>query len=176
MKKSVFFIALVAISLVFFNVSALGKTGFFKEDGSLYYYKDGIVQKGITEIDGEDYFLGEYTGKVQVGFVTSSLTGDIYYTNQDGKIQKGFVSVGDATYYFDSDGKLVKGITNIDGEDYFLGEYTGKVQVGFVTSSLTGDRYYTDENGKILKGITNKDGEDYFLGENTGKIQVGFVQ
>ena len=195
MKKSVFFVALLAISLVFFNVSALGKTGFFKEAGSLYYYKDGIVQKGITEIDGEDYFLGEYTGKVQIGFVTSSLTGDIYYTNQDGIIQKGFVSVNDATYYFDSDGKLVKGITNIDGEDYFLGEYTGKVQIGFVTSSLTGDIYYTnrdgkiqkgfvsvddatyyfDSDGKLVKGITNIDGEDYFLGEYTGKVQVGFV-
>ena len=104
------------------------------------------------------------------------MTGDIYYTNQDGMLQKGFVSVDDATYYFDSDGKLVKGITNIDGEDYFLGEYTGKVQVGFVTSLLTGDCYYTDEKGKILKGITNIDGEDYFLGEYTGKIQVGFVQ
>ena len=195
MKKSVFFVALLAISLVFFNVSALGKTGFFKEAGSLYYYKDGIVQKGITKIDGEDYFLGEYTGKVQIGFVTSSLTGDIYYTNQDGIIQKGFVSVDDATYYFDSDGKLVKGITNIDGEDYFLGEYTGKVQIGFVTSSLTGDIYYTnrdgkiqkgfvsvddatyyfDSDGKLVKGITNIDGEDYFLGEYTGKVQVGFV-
>ena len=219
MKKKIFFVVLVAISLVFLNVNALGKTGFFEEDGSLYYYKDGIIQKGITEIDGEDYFLGEYTGKVQIGFVTSSLTGDMYYTNQDGKIlkgitsidgedyflgeytgkvqigfvtssltgdvyytnqdgiiQKGFVFIDGATYYFDSDGKLVKGITEIDGEDYFLGEYTGKVQVGFVTSSLTGDRYYTDQDGKILKGITPIDGEDYFLGEYTGKIQTGFVQ
>ena len=175
MKKKIFFVALVAISLVFLNVNALGKTGFFEEDGSLYYYKDGIIQKGITEIDGEDYFLGEYTGKVQIGFVTSSLTGDMYYTDQNGKI--------------------LKGITSIDGEDYFLGEYTGKVQVGFVTSSLTGDVYYTnqdgkiqkgfvfidgatyyfDSDGKLVKGITEIDGEDYFLGEYTGKVQVGFV-
>ena len=178
MRKQ-FFVLIMMIMIgmgICINVRAEDKTGFFVENGSSYYYKNGVIQMGITEIEGENYFLGEYTGKVQVGFVTSSLTGDHYYTDSTGKIQTGFVTIGEDTYYFDSDGKLQYGITEIGGEDYFLGEYTGKVQVGFVTSSLTGDRYYTDENGKILKGITELEDGSYFFGEYTGKIQTGYVQ
>ena len=163
--------------------------------GNRYYTdKTGKILKGITNVDGEDYFLGEYTGKIQVGFVRSSINNKYYYTGEDGKIYKGEFSYNGNTYNTLEDGSLIEGfykdgldsyyyifgikqygITNIDGEDYFLGEYTGKVQVGFVTSSLTGDRYYTDENGKILKGITNINGQRYFLGELSGKIQIGWV-
>ena len=197
MRKQ-FFVLIMMIMIgmgICINVRAEDKTGFFVENGSSYYYKNGVIQMGITEIEGENYFLGEYTGKVQVGFVTSSLTGDHYYTDSTGKIQTGFVTIGEDTYYFDPDGKLQYGITEVNGEDYFLGEYTGKVQVGFVTSSLTGDHYYTDSTGKIQTGfvtigedtyyfdsdgklqygITEIGGEDYFLGEYTGKVQVGFV-
>ena len=195
MRKRLFILSIIVLCCFLIPVEAAGKTGFFVENNATYYYENGIIQMGITEIAGEEYFLGEYTGKVQVGFVTSSLTGDTYYTDSTGKIQKGFVSIEGSTYYFDSEGKLQYGITKIDGEEYFLGEYTGKVQVGFVTSSLTGDTYYTDSTGKIQKGfvsiegstyyfdsegklqygITEIDGEEYFLGEYTGKVQVGFV-
>ena len=113
----------------------------------------GIVQKGITRIEGKDYFLGERTGRLITGWVNAD----------DGN-----------TYYMDNKGIVQKGITRIEGKDYFLGERTGRLITGWVNAD-DGNTYYMDNKGIVQKGITKIEGKDYFLGERTGRLITGWV-
>ena len=154
------------------------------------------MQKGVTKIGNDSYFLGENTGKVITGWVTSSINGKVYYSEADGKLKKGLTEINGEIYYFNDDGSgytgfkyleskkntyyfvnsyLKKGITTINGNDYFLGEITGKVCYGWITSSIDGRTYHTNDKGIIEKGIINVDDKYYFLGEITGKLCYGWI-
>lgn len=154
------------------------QSGFVK-DGNTTYYFDPITKemlKGLQVIDGKEYFLGEYSGRLLQGAITSTFTGKQYYASEEGLLQGGFVKDGNATYYFDPTTKeMLKGIQVIDGKEYFLGEYSGKVQVGFLTSAFTGHHYYTDQTGLIQKGTQKIAGKKYYFDETTGILQFGFL-
>ena len=170
--------------------------GWYYENGNTYYYIDGKMQKGVTKIGNDSYFLGENTGKLITGWVTSSINGKVYYSESDGKLKKGLTEINGEIYYFNDDGSgytgfkyleskkntyyfvnsyLKKGITTINGNDYFLGEITGKVCYGWITSSIDGRTYHTNDKGIIEKGIINVDDKYYFLGEITGKLCYGWI-
>ena len=174
------------------------KKGFSTISGIKYYFspEDNSMQKGVTKIGNDSYFLGENTGKVITGWVTSSINGKVYYSESDGKLKTGLTEINEEIYFFNDDGSgytgfkylesqqntyyfvnsyLKKGITTINGNDYFLGEYTGKVCYGWVTSSIDGRTYHTNDKGIIDKGIVNLDGKYYFLGEMSGKLCYGWI-
>ena len=151
-------------------------TGFTKGE-KRYYYKDGIMQKGVTQIGNDLYFMNETTGELITGWVTSSVNGN--------------------TYYSDSDGILYKGYRIINEKPYFFGEYSGRLITGWVTSSLDGKTYYSKADGKLLtgfqkidgttyyfseednsmkKGVTEINGSKYFLGEYSGRLITGWVK
>ena len=174
------------------------KTGFTTISGIKYYFspEDSSMQKGVTKVGDDSYFLGENTGKLITGWVTSSINGKVYYSESDGKLKTGLTEINEEIYFFNDDGSgytgfkylesqqntyyfvnsyLKKGITTINGNDYFLGEYTGKVCYGWVTSSIDGRTYHTNDKGIIDKGIVNLDGKYYFLGEMSGKLCYGWI-
>ena len=197
-KKFCYILLLIAICLIK-NVRAEDidlKNGFVQENRYTYYYKNGIIQKGIIQENGNCYFLGEYTGRLQYGWITSSLTGKQYYADSTGILSKGFKIINQDTYFFDENNILKRGIIKYENELYFMGEYTGKLQYGWITSSLNGNKYYANEKGKLIVNF-QKIGEDtyyfnsdgvlqlgikmiagkyYFLGEYTGKVQNGYVK
>jgi len=171
------------------------KTG-IQEIGENKYYFDanGIMQKGIIDIDGTRYFFGEYSGVLKYGLVTA-LNGDVYYTANDGIIRTGIQEIGGNKYYFDANGIMRKGIIEIDGTRYFFGEYSGVLKYGLVTAlngdvyytsndgiirteiqKVGGNKYYFDENGVMQKGIIEIDGTRYFFGEYSGILKYGFVK
>ena len=167
--------------------------GLQKINGNMYFYKNGVMQKGIQIIDGKKYFFGEIQGGLKYGFVTA-LNGDKYYTGTDGIIKTGIQPINGTTYYFNENGVMQKGIQIIDGKKYFFGEIQGGLKYGFVTA-LNGDKYYTgtdgiiktgiqpingttyyfNENGVMQKGIQIIDGKKYFFGEIQGGLKYGFV-
>ena len=171
--------------------------GWYYENGNTYYYIDGKMQKGVTKIGNNSYFLGENTGKLITGWVTSSINGKVYYSEADGKLKKGFSTISGIKYYFSTeDNSMQKGVTKIGNDSYFLGENTGKVITGWVTSSINGKVYYSESDGKLKKGFSTISGikyyfspednsmqkgvtkignDSYFLGENTGKVITGWV-
>ena len=153
MKKKIIVSFLVFVSFssdVFANNIV---NGWINESNYTYYYKNGIIQKGITEIEGTKYFLGENTGRLIKGWVNAD----------DGY-----------TYYMDNNGIVQTGITEIEGIKYFLGENTGRLIKGWVHAD-DGYTYYMDNNGIVQKGITEIEGIKYFLGENTGRLIKGWV-
>ena len=197
MKKKLLIIFLLIAIGFSRTVYAEEKNGFYRENNNTFYYINGEIQKGITKIGEDYYFLGENTGRVVTGWVTSSNTGKTYYANNEGKLVTGFQTINGTKYYFSpEDCSLAKGLTKIGEDYYFLGENTGRVVTGWVTSSNTGKTYYANNEGKLVtgfqtingtkyyfspedcslaKGLT-KIGEDYyFLGENTGRVVIGLV-
>ena len=94
-----FLLVLVLSFLIVINTHAEGKNGFIEENGNTYYYENGELQKGIKEIDGNYYFLGEITGRVVTGMVTA-LDGTKYYANSKGILQTGFQDIEGTRYYF----------------------------------------------------------------------------
>ena len=62
MKKIACF--LIICFLFVESVFAIEHNGWIQENGQYYYYIDGILQRGITKIEGEAYFLGENSGRL----------------------------------------------------------------------------------------------------------------
>ena len=108
--------------------------------------ENGVMQKGIINVDGTKYFFGEYSGVLKYGFVTA-LNGDVYYTSNDGIIRTGIQMINGNKYYFNENGIMQKGIIDIDGTRYFFGEYSGVLKYDLVTA-LNGEVYYTSNDGK----------------------------
>ena len=155
--------------------------------------ENGVMQKGIINVDGTKYFFGEYSGVLKYGFVTA-LNGDVYYTSNDGIIRTGIQMINGNKYYFDANGIMRKGIIEIDGTRYFFGEYSGVLKYGLVTAlngdvyytsndgiirteiqKVGGNKYYFDETGIMRKGIININGIRYFFGEYSGVLKYGLV-
>ena len=113
------------------------------KDNNKYYYINGIMQKGITKIGDNYYFLGETTGKLWYGWVTA-LNGNTYYSKEDGILQKGVTKIGD--------------------NYYFLGENSYKLRIGWVTA-INGNTYYTNSNGIIQTGNQIIDNSAYYFNE-----------
>ena len=155
--------------------------------------ENGVMQKGIINVDGTKYFFGEYSGVLKYGFVTA-LNGDVYYTSNDGIIRTGIQMINGNKYYFNENGIMQKGIIDIDGTRYFFGEYSGVLKYDLVTAlngevyytsndgvvktgiqEIGGNKYYFDANGIMRKGIIEIDGTRYFFGEYSGVLKYGFV-
>ena len=86
-KKNLLFLFFIGI---FFNcivTYADSFSGWKVINDNTYYYIDGILQKGITEINGNMYFLGERTGRlITTGWINAD-NGNTYYVNNKGIVQ-----------------------------------------------------------------------------------------
>ena len=171
-------------------------TGFQKVGGTTYYFseEDNSMKKGVTEINGSKYFLGEYSGRLITGWVTSSLDGKKYYSGSDGKLVSGIQIINGKEYlftddnylftgfingehrYYYKDGILQKGVTQIGNDLYFMNETTGELITGWVTSSVNGNTYYSDSDGILYKGYRIINEKPYFFGEYSGRLITGWVK
>ncbi len=141
------------------------KNGIISENGGLYYYVDGILQKGagMIKLDGDYYFVRS-NGKLA--------TGSYNTYNNNGLL-------ADGVYDFDTEtGKLIlnrNGIVFENGELYYY--IDNVLQLGAGMIKIDGDYYFVRSNGKLAVGMYNTyknngympNGE-YFFDYNTGKL------
>ncbi|MBR3140708.1 MAG: hypothetical protein IKF11_07590 [Methanobrevibacter sp.] len=147
------------------------KNGFITENGNIYYYINGEKQKGIVYINENIYHFGENSGGLKIGW-SQTLNGNKYYSNSEGKIQKGWLKLGNSKYYASNDGIIQRGIITIDESKYHFGENSGELKIGW-SQTLNGNKYYSDSEGIIQTGNQNIDGVDYVFDEN-GILQSGY--
>ena len=159
----------------------LKKNGIVAENGSLYYYKDGVLNyAGLIEIDGSYYYV-KTSGEVVHGrnywiSKTNGLMPERSYTfANDGKMidpeikdtkKDGIVAEDGSLYYYKDGLRTYAGLIEIDGSYYYV-KTSGEVVHGrsywiTKTNGLMSERSYTfDGDGKMLdpeiKDIT-KDG------------------
>lgn len=166
------------------------KNGFYKENGSVFYYIKNEKQYGFLQIDGDKYYFDE-TGKIAVGL--TSINNAEYYFDKNGKMKTGIIKIGKDKYYFKKSGKMAKGLINYknnlylfskkDGKmrfgyikykknHYYFKKKTGAAHKGFLTVKFKGKkiRKYFDKNGKLKHGSFKVGKVSYKSTKKIGKI------
>ena len=97
---------------------AFSGNGWLMNDGSWYFFEDGIAREGWVKSAGKWYFLDKSAGAMKTGWFKSA--GKWYYADKTGAMQanRWDMSGGD-WYYLGSDGAMVAGKTvTIKGVSY----------------------------------------------------------
>ena len=123
--------------------------GWIEDTGKYYITKDEGAYKGIREIEGKTYHFGENSGQLKIGW-SRLLDGRIYYANEAGELQFGWIE-DTGKYYITKDDGAYKGIKEIEGKTYHFGENSGQLKIGW-SRLLDGRNFYSNAEGELLKG------------------------
>lgn len=126
-----------------------------------YFKEDGVMSRGITDIDGKKYFFSETDGAMRVSDWATSKDGDVYHSGEDGVCFTGWQTIDEKPYYFNDDCKLAKGLVTIDGDGTYLFDDTGVMLTGWQTVNNHQCYFLTD--GKMAFGWQTIDGDEYFF-------------
>ena len=151
------------------EIKDTSKDGIVQEDGSLYYYRDGVrYYAGLIEIDGSYYYV-RTNGEVVHGrsywiTKTNGLMGErSYQFAEDGKMinpeikdtsKDGIVQEDGSLYYYRDGVRYYAGLIEIDGSYYYV-RTSGEVVHGrnywiTKTNGLMPEKSYTfDDNGRM---------------------------
>ena len=180
------------------------KDGIVAEDGSLYYYRDGVrYYAGLIEIDGSYYYV-RTSGEVVHGrshwiTKTNGLMGErSYQFAEDGKMinpeiknlsKNGIVAEDGSLYYYRDGVRYYAGLIEIDGSYYYI-RTSGEVVHGrnywiTKTNGLMGERSYQfAEDGKMINpeiknlsknGIVAEDGSLYYYKDGV-RYYAGLIE
>ena len=180
------------------------KDGIVAEDGSLYYYRDGVrYYAGLIEIDGSYYYV-RTSGEVVHGrsywiTKTNGLMGErSYQFAEDGKMinpeiknlsKNGIVAEDGSLYYYRDGVRYYAGLIEIDGSYYYV-RTSGEVVHGrnywiTKTNGLMGERSYQfAEDGKMINpeiknlsknGIVAEDGSLYYYKDGV-RYYAGLIE
>jgi len=141
------------------------KNGLVEENGSKYYYVDGIkTYAGLIEIDGDIYYINSsfkaVTGKYWVVKNNGLMESGFYNFDEDGKlivdtVKNGLIEEDGVKYYYVDDVKTYAGLIEIDGDIYYINSsfkaVTGKYWVVKNNGLMESGFYNFDENGKMIK-------------------------
>lgn len=142
-----------------------GHSGFYKKDGKIYHYTDGLMDHGWYKVGEDWYYFDQVTGAAKVG------TG--IYPDDEAILRK-------ARYDFGEDGKLTSGYFNVQGVYYWAGQRLTK---SFVKNPEDSDKdawYVTNGNGHyVTDGSSNPtveykiDDVVYTIDNTNGKLLGG---
>ena len=129
------------------------KNGIINEDGTLYYYVDGVkTYVGLIKIDGYYYYINgkciAVTGRYYVTRNNGLMESAYYDFDENGRmiledgeepeLKNGIYEEDGTLYYYENGVKTYKGLIQIDGDYYYV---NGKCIV------VTGTYYVTRNNG-----------------------------
>ena len=140
------------------------KNGIVSENGSLYYYVDGVLTgAGLIQLNGDYYYVKTSTGEV--------IHGKSYWVTAT----NGLMPVG--KYTFDSDGKMIdpptpgpvkNGIVAENGSLYY---YVDGVLTGAGLIQIDDDYYYVrTSNGEVIHG------RSYWVTATNGLLPAGLYR
>jgi len=133
---------------------------------------DGHMVTGLTVIDKDMYYFNEQ-GFLQVGWVEINGVTYMFNPNDNGKLYRGWWTDATGTYYLDAtDAHRTTGLAAIDGSVYYFNEL-GQMQVGIV--KVNGATYYFGADGKMLTGMQTIGDGVYYFGAD-GVMATGLIQ
>ena len=138
--------------------------GLIQNGSSKSYFKDGIIQTGVQEINGTLYNFDK-NGNISAGYVAGK-----GYFGDNGQLisSKALFQQKDGKWYYE--GKLAQGKTKFDGSTYYFKD--GEKKDGII--SIDGTNYYFDPNnqGKLGTGYVQQDGKWYYFGKDGKQVSV----
>ena len=128
------------------TVDAAVKTGWVKESGKWYFYKDGAKATGWQEWDGKRYYLNsDGTMKANEWMIDSD--GSIYYFRSWGGAYKNCNAViNGRSYTFGADSKMQGSQWIVKGGNWYLTK-DGKIATGW--QEWQGSKYYLNSDGTM---------------------------
>ena len=142
------------------TVDAAVKTGWVKESGKWYFYKDGVKATGWQEWDGKRYYLNS-DGTMKANEWMIDTDGSIYYFRSWGGAYKSCnVVINGRSYTFGADSKMQGSQWIVKGGNWYLTK-DGKIATGW--QEWQGSKYYLNSDGTMRSNEWRLD--------DTGKIR-----
>ena len=127
-------------------VEAAVKTGWVKESGKWYFYKDGAKATGWQEWDGKRYYLNA-DGTMKANEWMIDADGSIYYFRSWGGAYKNCNAViNGRSYTFGADSKMQGSQWIVKGGKWYLAK-DGKLATGW--QEWQGSKYYLNSDGTM---------------------------
>lgn len=128
------------------TVDAAVKTGWVKESGKWYFYKDGAKATGWQEWDGKRYYLNS-DGTMKANEWMIDADGSIYYFRSWGGAYKNCNAViNGRSYTFGADSKMQGSQWIVKGGNWYLAK-DGKIATGW--QEWQGSKYYLNSDGTM---------------------------
>ena len=128
------------------TVDAAVKTGWVKESGKWYFYKDGAKATGWQEWDGKRYYLNT-DGTMKSNEWMIDADGSIYYFRSWGGAYKSCnVVINGRSYTFGADSKMQGSQWIVKGGNWYLAK-DGKIATGW--QEWQGSKYYLNSDGTM---------------------------
>lgn len=128
------------------TVNAAVKTGWVKESGKWYFYKDGVKATGWQEWDGKRYYLNS-DGTMKANEWMIDTDGSIYYFRSWGGAYKSCnVVINGRSYTFGADSKMQGSQWIVKGGNWYLTK-DGKIATGW--QEWQGSKYYLNSDGTM---------------------------
>ena len=128
------------------TVDAAVKTGWVKESGKWYFYKDGAKATGWQEWDGKRYYLNA-DGTMKANEWMIDADGSIYYFRSWGGAYKSCnVVINGRSYTFGADSKMQGSQWIVKGGNWYLTK-GGKIATGW--QEWQGSKYYLNSDGTM---------------------------
>ena len=128
------------------TVDAAVKTGWVKESGKWYFYKDGAKATGWQEWDGKRYYLNS-DGTMKSNEWMIDADGSIYYFRSWGGAYKSCnVVINGRNYTFGADSKMQGSQWIVKGGKWYLAQ-NGKLATGW--QEWQGSKYYLNSDGTM---------------------------
>ena len=128
------------------TVNAAVKTGWAKESGKWYFYKDGAKATGWQEWDGKRYYLNS-DGTMKANEWMIDTDGSIYYFRSWGGAYKNCNAViNGRSYTFGADSKMQGSQWIVKGGNWYLTK-DGKIAIGW--QEWQGSKYYLNSDGTM---------------------------
>lgn len=141
-------------------IEAAVKTGWVKESGKWYFYKDGAKATGWQEWDGKRYYLNA-DGTMKANEWMIDADGSIYYFRSWGGAYKNCNAViNGRSYTFGADSKMQGSQWVVKGGNWYLAK-DGKIATGW--QEWQGSKYYLNSDGTMRSNEWRLD--------DTGKIR-----
>lgn len=142
------------------TVDAAVKTGWVKESGKWYFYKDGVKATGWQEWDEKLYYLNS-DGTMKANEWMIDTDGSIYYFRSWGGAYKNCNAViNGRSYTFGADSKMQGSQWIVKGGNWYLAK-DGKIATGW--QEWQGSKYYLNSDGTMRSNEWRLD--------DTGKIR-----
>ena len=128
------------------TVDAAVKTGWLKESGKWYFYKDGAKATGWQEWDGKRYYLNS-DGTMKANEWMIDADGSIYYFRSWGGAYKSCnVVINGRSYTFGADSKMQGSQWIVKNGNWYLAQ-NGKLATGW--QEWQGSKYYLNSDGTM---------------------------
>ena len=145
------------------------QSGWERDDGKWYFYKDGVIQRGWIQDKGTWYYA-DSNGVMKTGWY--KVSNKWYYSTPSGAMQTGWIKLSNKWYYLSSSGAMESGWVKLNNTWYFLND-SGAMQSGWFKAGTTW--HYANSSGAMQTGWTEVNSTWYFL-DNSGAMKTNWLQ